>query len=342
MDSSALGLFVPFTVQERDDLTSTQKLIVSQIAALKDCDKTDGELSEMLQMSSKTISNNLTRLRSLDIVSSYRDKGKRVLTSSIQHTNRGSWIPSEIIADTDLSPTEKLLLGNINSMQHCKKGCYASNFHFAKVLGVTVQRVKDILSKLRASGWVQCIKRAGKRLLSICKSLAQLPGKNTCTSRKNDGIHSNKIKRKKILPVGEKSSFSISDKIQNVIKKTDWLYREVKQTGSTPADFTSDLLKTGFQYISDNATRAFSKDRIHRIKTAQKVMQHPAADHIADRYKKYFHNSPSPDQLGRLVAAADQYTVEKVAYAINVIGINSDQTKYNASGVISFLKTKYA
>jgi len=49
----------------------------------------------------------------------------------------GNWlnIPYEILSNPELDNTEKILLAEIQSLHKLEKGCYASNDHFAMVLG---------------------------------------------------------------------------------------------------------------------------------------------------------------------------------------------------------------
>lgn len=333
------GLFVPFSFQEHNGLTHFKKLLLSQIAAFKGCRNTDAELGEMLGVSAKTVGNNLSSLRASNLVSSYKKEGKRILNANLQFSeNRGSWIPTEALTDPDLSPTDKLLLGNIASMQRKKDGCYASNFHFAKVLNITVQRVKDILTKLRSMGWVKSIEEAGRRLLSIAKGIFQFPANKTCTPRKQDGLHSKKNKKKNILPIGEKSSLSINEKLKTIIQKTGWLKKRVEQKGMDTAAIVTDLLKTNFQWVSENAARAYLRDFIERKTAAANVQSHAAAAAITERYREFFLKMPSIPQLQMLCTAADQYGVNKVRYHINLIGIGNDATKFNAASVIQNLQ----
>lgn len=331
------GLFVPFLVQEIE-ATNTAKLILSQILALKDCTATDVELGAMVGVSAKTIANNLTTLRGLGLIESYNREGKRIINADLLTTDWGFWIPAAALSDASLNPTDKVLLGNIHSMGKLKKGCMAGNGWLARIAGVTVGRVKNILTKLRSMGWVKSVENAGKRLLQIAKELAQLPAKVTCTSRKSDGLPLYKNKEKTILPNGENPSFSINQKIEAVILKTGWLKKQVIERGLDAADLAADLLKSGFTFISENAARSYLKDFIGRKSAAVTIAEHPAAAAISERYAEFFHKKPSLSQLQVLLAAADQYGVNKVRYHINILGIGNDITKHNAAGVISSLK----
>jgi len=60
---------------------------------------------------------------------------------------KGVWISREIYLNEGLTPTEKLLLAEIDSFS--KNGeCFASNDHFAKFLGISKNHVSKLISKL--------------------------------------------------------------------------------------------------------------------------------------------------------------------------------------------------
>lgn len=61
---------------------------------------------------------------------------------------KGVWIPSEVWLDEDLKKMEMLLYVEIDSLSSDKKGCYASNQHFAKFLGISTSRVSQLIKKL--------------------------------------------------------------------------------------------------------------------------------------------------------------------------------------------------
>lgn len=60
---------------------------------------------------------------------------------------KGVWIPRDIYLHEGLTPTDKFLLVEIDSL--AKNGeCFASNEHFAKFLGVSKKHVSRLISKL--------------------------------------------------------------------------------------------------------------------------------------------------------------------------------------------------
>lgn len=59
----------------------------------------------------------------------------------------GLWIPQEILDDNNLSLQEKVLLAKIEALDN-EEGCFATNDHFSKLLGVNKVRVSNIISSL--------------------------------------------------------------------------------------------------------------------------------------------------------------------------------------------------
>ena len=67
---------------------------------------------------------------------------------------RGVWIPKEIWLSPDLSPTEKMLIAEIDSLD-ARGGCFASNRHFSKFLNVTEVQISRIISKMKSKGIIE-------------------------------------------------------------------------------------------------------------------------------------------------------------------------------------------
>jgi Helix-turn-helix domain len=65
---------------------------------------------------------------------------------------KGVWICAAIFLDEKLTPAEKILLAEIDSLTTDDHGCYASNAHFARRLGVTASRVNHIVARLTREG----------------------------------------------------------------------------------------------------------------------------------------------------------------------------------------------
>jgi hypothetical protein len=67
---------------------------------------------------------------------------------------KGVWICAAVFLDEKLTPAEKILLGEIDSLTTDDHGCYASNAHFAKRLGVTESRANHVVARLTREGYI--------------------------------------------------------------------------------------------------------------------------------------------------------------------------------------------
>jgi hypothetical protein len=67
---------------------------------------------------------------------------------------KGVWICAAIFLDEKLTPAEKILLAEIDSLTTDDHGCYASNAHFAKRLGVTASRANHVVARLTREGYI--------------------------------------------------------------------------------------------------------------------------------------------------------------------------------------------
>ena len=73
---------------------------------------------------------------------------------SIEREFKGVWIPREIYLHEGLTPMDKFLLVEIDSLS--KNGeCFASNEHFSKFLGISKSHVSRLISKLVKLGLIK-------------------------------------------------------------------------------------------------------------------------------------------------------------------------------------------
>ena len=75
------------------------------------------------------------------------------MKDAVNRAFRGIWIPAEIWV-SDLTPFEKLLLSEIDSLNNTENGCFASNQYFAVFLNLSESRIAHILSDLKKKGLV--------------------------------------------------------------------------------------------------------------------------------------------------------------------------------------------
>lgn len=84
--------------------------------------------------------------------------------SHISRHFKGIWIPQEMWFLEGLTPSEKCLLAEIDSLYCTKhKGCYADNEYLAKFMGVKERTIRDALCKFRSLGLIQDISFDGRK-----------------------------------------------------------------------------------------------------------------------------------------------------------------------------------
>ena len=67
---------------------------------------------------------------------------------------KGVFIPKEIWLTSELTPTEKLVWAEINSLDR-EFGCVADNPHFSRVLKLSERQVQDYIKRLKEKGYIQ-------------------------------------------------------------------------------------------------------------------------------------------------------------------------------------------
>lgn len=129
-----------------------------------------------------------------------------------QRDFKGIWIPKEIWFDENLSPLEKVILAEIDSLDN-ENHCSASNAYFANFCQCTERKVSDTISKLIDLGYIEIISFNGRtRIISskIHEISSSLPRKKFYADQK------------KVLGSIEKNStyYNSNNKITNKIDKT--------------------------------------------------------------------------------------------------------------------------
>lgn len=90
---------------------------------------------------------------------------------------QGIWIPARIESRKDLSIAEKVILSEIESLTSHGK-CFASNEHFANLLGLKPDTISRMISRLKKRGFlVQTAFDGRRRFLCLGSAL------DTCTIR---------------------------------------------------------------------------------------------------------------------------------------------------------------
>ncbi|KAA0014409.1 helix-turn-helix domain-containing protein [Billgrantia pellis] len=85
---------------------------------------------------------------------------------SEQRAFRGVWIPADIWLSQELTLQEKVMLVEIDSLQHPERGCYKSNAKLAEFFQLSRNRVSEVISSLAKKGWVRVEQiREGKQIV---------------------------------------------------------------------------------------------------------------------------------------------------------------------------------
>ncbi len=110
---------------------------------------------------------------------------------------RGVWIPAEIWLNRELSLQEKVMLIEIDSLQHPQKGCFKSNKKLAEFFGLSPNRVSEVISSLKKKGWIRVDQiREGKQIVErriFMKHPLEKP--NGGTRKSEEGYSENREER---------------------------------------------------------------------------------------------------------------------------------------------------
>ena len=94
---------------------------------------------------------------------------------------KGVWLPKEILDNPDLTPTEKILLAIVESLDDEKVGgCYASNKYLSEKLNATERTISRCITDLTEKGYLLQPKFDGRtRLLRSALSTAYVVSRQT-------------------------------------------------------------------------------------------------------------------------------------------------------------------
>lgn len=79
-----------------------------------------------------------------------------------KHSFKGIWIPADVWFDTQLSPLDKIILAEIDSLDADGRGCYASNEYIAQFCQCSERKVSDSISKLKKLNYIEQISFDGR------------------------------------------------------------------------------------------------------------------------------------------------------------------------------------
>ena len=95
----------------------------------------------------------------------------------------GIWIPIEIWEDPKLTPFEKMLLGEINSLD-CGEGCFKSDANLAKRMTCSISHISNTIASLKTRKYLKTIgKNSRKRWLRTSFSRFLVKNRPTFYSR---------------------------------------------------------------------------------------------------------------------------------------------------------------
>lgn len=120
---------------------------------------------------------------------------------TVNRSFKGIWIPCEIWLAPDLTPTETILLSEINSLDG-DEGCTASDPYLAGFMGCSRTAIQNHISNLRAKGYVFTESFNGRkrvlRVAALRKPCEQNPENlGSSTQKKRESTISNKKDYKK-------------------------------------------------------------------------------------------------------------------------------------------------
>ena len=80
----------------------------------------------------------------------------------------GIWIPANVWLNKDLSPLDKIVLAEVNSLDDDETHCFASNEYLAEFCQCSERKVTESLGKLKSLGFIEQISFNGRtRILKI-------------------------------------------------------------------------------------------------------------------------------------------------------------------------------
>lgn len=145
---------------------------------------------------------------------------------------KGVWLPKEILDNPDLTPTEKILLAIIESLDDEEAGgCYASNEYLGNRLGVTEKMASWTISNLKKKGYLAQTKFDGRRRFirsALSFSWRQTPGFLESGSR-NPGVSKQGLEQgSDIKEDNKEGNFNAGDLESEVRMKPSVLFTKMR------------------------------------------------------------------------------------------------------------------
>jgi hypothetical protein len=147
-----------------------------------------------------------------------------------QRQFKGVWLCAAILDNEELSPAEKILIAEIDSLTHPEKACYASNEFLARRMHLSEAHMRDTLAELTGGGYLVRLAFTGRvtlrcvhPTLSSNASCAQTLIQRYGVELQKDGPHKKKVSK------GPDSSYR-----KNPIPKDS--YRKNPTPGGSPRE----------------------------------------------------------------------------------------------------------
>lgn len=99
---------------------------------------------------------------------------------------KGIWVPRSIYFDPDLTWTEKILLVEIDSLDH-GKGCYASNAYLSQFLQVSGDWLRHLLADMKRRGLITITESGGQRYIKLANESQRHDHHNDHDETSDDG-----------------------------------------------------------------------------------------------------------------------------------------------------------
>ncbi|PJZ79263.1 helix-turn-helix domain-containing protein [Leptospira meyeri] len=135
---------------------------------------------------------------------------------------QGIWIPARIESRRDLSIAEKVILSEIESFTSNGK-CFASNEHFANLLGLKPDTVSRMISRLKKRGFVVQTGFDGRRrFLSLGSALdenTKLTEETVITSQASAMVFSSPALDETTTPLQKNSKINTMDLYTRMLSK---------------------------------------------------------------------------------------------------------------------------
>lgn len=251
---------------------------------------------------------------------------------------RGVWIPADIWLNRELSLQEKVMLIEIDSLQHPLKGCFKSNKKLAEFFGLSPNRVSEVISSLKKKGWVSVKQiREGKQIVERRIFMNRPLDKAPAGTRKTEEGYSENQEN----PIRETEG-GYSEKAANPIRNLEEGYSENREergsglgvqlegsskrlsSGASPAAAEGEYLGADEPEPTPSASQESNDDLLARIPADMPGTRDPNAKTFKawanyaiayrNRYKTWpVSNQKTSAQLSQLVDRVGAELAPKVA-----------------------------